>query len=502
MSKRTPLIVFGFDAGDPAWLLDWARSGHLPAVARVLERGWHARTTGRELISEHGVWTPLLSGQSRGDLGYYYFRQLAPGTYDIRPITGLDIKATYIWSRLAPGRKVAVVDVPEVFPTPGVPGIQLANWAPHFGWISQHPAHQPAAEPPELLAEARRIFGPPVDIVEQVGSTAADDRPALARMCDRVRRKGALCRQLLQRDQFDLIVVIFTEPHTAAHQFWKYRRAAPDAELANATRTVYQAVDRELALLLEQLGGEPNVIIASSVGLADYYPTGALTEAFCRQLGYQAAPGPAPVSWKPLDLARRVLPESWRRAASRHLPRDTREHLLAEQFKRSTDWDRTTAFALPTFYTSLIRVNLRGREPRGCVAPGAEYAALLDRIEADLRQLVDPVTNRPAIAKVERPGELFGVNPPRLFPDLWAHWEPAAHFRERVIHPRATLTQERPEFFRESDHSHQGFMAAAGPAITTRGEHADVDVLDVAPTLLQLLGEPVPADLKGRPVTL
>lgn len=496
--SQTPLLIFGFDAGDPAWLVRWAQEGHLPALAQVLERGCWARTTGPELISEHGVWVPLLSGVSRSDLDYYYFRQLKPGSYDLHPVTGLDLKFTPLWARLAPDKRIAVIDVPEVFPTPGLPGVQIANWGVHLGWKSNDPAHRLYVEPPPLRGEigARDL------ILENSQSTLAQDRGLRRQLLERVAKKGALVRRLLARESHDLIVVVFTETHTGGHQFWKYRHDV-NSELHHAIRDVYQATDRELGQLLAHLPADTNVVVTSSVGLEDYHPTGGLTEAFCRQLGYQVAPVSGPVSWKPLDVARRLLPEAARVALSRFfLSRDQREQLLADQFRRATDWSRTTAFAIPTFYAGLIRVNLRGREPQGIVAPGAEYEALLDRLETDLRQLTDPATGAPAIKNISRPGRLFGNSPPAVFPDLWVEWSPSRRFVDRVHHPRAELTQVRPEWCRDSDHYRHGFFAAAGPAIAGRGAMPDVSLLDLTPTFLTLLNQPVPPELRGRPLTL
>lgn len=493
--KRSRVLVFGFDAAHPPWLEHWARSGELPALARVMERGWWATTAGNELISEHGVWTPLLSGTSRGQLGYYYFRQLRPGSYDLVPFTGFDVPAMYVWSRLSGGRRALVMDVPEVLPVRGAPAVQVANWAPHLGWRSRHPAHQPVSEPPGLVKELMRRFGPRDDLIEQVGSDAATDRDTLRRMLRRIERKGAVFRDLVGRDRYDLLVVVFTEPHTAGHQFWKYRHRAPDAELRSAVRTVYQAVDRELGRLLELVGEEVDVVVLSSVGLEGRYPIGGLMESFCRELGYQVPVTAAPWSWHPLSVARRVIPESWRRRASRALPRDTRERLLADQFRQGTDWSRTTAFALPGFYNGMIRVNLRGREPQGIVEPGGEYEELLQRLEADLRKLVEPVSGQVAVEAIYRPGEMFEEVPPRVFPDLWVRWRPSDQFWERLVHPRAELRQERPEFFRESDHTEAGWLAMAGPQVTRRGAQPAVDVLAVAPTLLRLVGEEIPVGL-------
>lgn len=151
--------------------------------------------------------------------------------------------------------------------------------------------------------------------------------------------------------------------------------------------------------------------------------------------------------------------------------------------------------------TGFLRVNLRGREPEGIVEPGAEYEVILQRLEADLKQLIDPQTGEPAMKQVTRARDLFDCNPlVSSLPDLFVEWQPVPYFVERVLHPKAELVQQKPEFYRGSDHSHNGFIAAAGPLVQGRGAIGDVSLLDLAPTFLSLIGEAIPERMTGRPI--
>jgi predicted AlkP superfamily phosphohydrolase/phosphomutase len=173
--------------------------------------------------------------------------------------------------------------------------------------------------------------------------------------------------------------------------------------------------------------------------------------------------------------------------------------LLADQFRHGTNWRRTTAFSIPAAYTSFVRVNLRGREPEGIVEPDAEYEALLRRIQTDLEQLIDPKTKEPAVTRVLKTVELFGCDPHPSLPDLFVEWKPG-RFMERVVHPKAELVQEKPDFYRRSDHTAQGFVAAAGPSIRSSVHVNDVSVLALAPTFLSIMGEAIPQRMTGRVV--
>jgi predicted AlkP superfamily phosphohydrolase/phosphomutase len=504
-TDSTPLVILGFDAGDSVLLQRWTDEGHLPTLASLMKRGCWGLTTGSELMLEHGAWLSVFSGISRADHGFYYFRQLKPGSYDLQLTYGPDISVPPFWSKWREGdKRVVVVDVPEQALQPGVSGSQVANWAVHRGFVSRAPAYQPSSAPAALLEELTRKFGPPVQIVEDPQADVAQNRRIHRQLLARVERKGALCRHLIERESPDLVVICFGESHTAGHQFWRYcadasaQRASERDEFGNAIRDVYRAIDQQMALVLAQLPSSSNVFMLSSIGLADHYPTGALMEGFCRELGYQAPADRNPISLQPTALARRILPEKWRIALSRGLARETRERLFAQQFRNSTNWQKTTAFAIPSLYTGFIRVNLRGREPEGVVEPGTDYYALLARLEADLQQLIDPRTRLPAIAKIVRATELYRSNPPDVLPDLIVHWKSCTHFVDRVVHPKAEITQSRPEFFRDSEHVDHGFFAAAGPAIQRRGRVANIDALDLAPTFLALVGQSKSAQMTGE----
>ena len=83
-------------------------------------------------------------------------------------------------------------------------------------------------------------------------------------------------------------------------------------------------------------------------------------------------------------------------------------------------------------------------------------------------------------------------------PDVLVKWVPNPDFVERLTHPNAELRQVKPEFFRGTDHSASGFIAAAGPAVSGRRFIGEIDVLDLAPTFSALIGVPSPERMSGK----
>src|SRR5438132_3156406 len=222
--RAAPLLIFGFDSGDPRLLRRWADGGYLPTLSSLMKRGCWAQTSSAELLFEHGAWLSIFSGRSRADHGYYYFRQLLPGTYDLRLTYGPEINAVPFWGGLqnTNGKRVLIVDVPDVPMVKGLSGLQVANWAIHRGYVSRAAVNQPRTEPARFLEEITRRFGPPEQIIEAPNANAAQNRRLRRKLLARVERKGALCRHLIEREQAEVTVVCFGESHTAGHQFWRY----------------------------------------------------------------------------------------------------------------------------------------------------------------------------------------------------------------------------------------------------------------------------------------
>lgn len=498
-AAKSPLVILGLDVGDPDSIERWAQEGYLPTIAALMRRGAWGRTGGAELISELGIWVSVFSGLSRAQHNYFFLRQVEPGSYNLTTFDGTRAEAKPFWHAFrGRDKKIAVADIPDIAPIPGLKGFQLSDWGVHYPFFS------PTAEPRELNVQAQRVFGSLVRIDEKLFSRLESDTKIFHRLIERIGKKGSFLRQLLQRDRYDLVAFVFGETHTASHQFWRYRPEtnpdAPTNPLTHAIREVYARIDRELGLVLEQLPRDANVFLIGSNGVEEIYPTQGLIEDFTRKLGYQIAAPPLARRLDALSLARRAIPEEWRIALGRHAPPSVQTRILANQLRTSSDWNKTRAFPIPATFASFLRVNLRGREPAGIVAPGRDYDRLLEQIESDLNQLIEPQTGARAIRRVERVTDLFHCAPHPYLPDLIAVWQPSHHFIPDVHHPRAELHQVKPGFFRGNEHSFNGFIAAAGPAIQAKGKIAEVSILDLTPTFLSLLGEEQPSAMTGQPL--
>jgi predicted AlkP superfamily phosphohydrolase/phosphomutase len=162
----------------------------------------------------------------------------------------------------------------------------------------------------------------------------------------------------------------------------------------------------------------------------------------------------------------------------------------------------TRAVALPNNRCGAIRLNLRGREPFGAVEPGAEADACLEELRRELSALEHPETGERIVVRVETAEEAFGPERHPDVPDLVVLFRDDLGPLEACRSERVgvvTRPNYNPRIPRSGDHTAHSRLWAIGPGLEP-GTIDGANVLDVAPTLLELLGVPLPDGLDGRPL--
>jgi predicted AlkP superfamily phosphohydrolase/phosphomutase len=183
-------------------------------------------------------------------------------------------------------------------------------------------------------------------------------------------------RCLLDEYEEGLLFLYVGTIDQASHMLWHYadvRHPAYqlDEFLSAGIRKTYEAVDDMLGTVTAALPADAVIIVMSDHGFAPFYRSVNLN-TWLLENGYVALKDPS---------------------------RQGQYVLFG-----NVDWSRTSAYALGL---NSLYVNLRGREREGTVTAGEEYEALLERLEADLRALVDPVNGGAVVSAVTRPDRAF-----------------------------------------------------------------------------------------------
>jgi predicted AlkP superfamily phosphohydrolase/phosphomutase len=501
------VIAVCIEVASPEIMAGWLDAALMPNLAALRDRGAWADLASLSELSSGSLWPTFTTGVGPGRHGQFFTHmQLETGSYRVVKKYADGVPQRPFWAALADaGRSTAIVDVPQTRPLPGFSGVHVV------GWGGEYPAWPQVSEPPQVMADILARFGPH-PLAESRRIAARPDTAAKAQALHRDLVAGAtakadLSANVLDRGSFDLFLTVFAEPHWAMHLFWdNLDPTHPQHDPVRARQ--HASLFAEILGQIDRFIGaararrpDADLVVFSLSGMGPNYSGWHLLPEVLARLGLGAAPaGPRKGRRQLPDLVRRMealAPQDLLDRIKLLFPTRTWDRLARHVAFGRSGWSRCRAFCLPNDYSGAIRINLAGREPQGRVAPGADYDAVCREITDALLALVDLETGRPAVREVVRSRDVFPGERADDLPDLIVKW-PGDNPLQVV--GSATLGEIRlpsPER-RCGAHRPTGFLLAAGPGITPGSRSGRVEIVDLAPTILHLLGLPVPAGLDGR----
>ncbi|MEO8464107.1 MAG: alkaline phosphatase family protein [Gammaproteobacteria bacterium] len=485
------VLVIGLDMGDGRLIRTWMKQGALPNLAAMTETGTWLDLESTAEILHTSTWPSFATGCLPGRHGVYYPFQPAPGFQTAQPIRSDQYARPTLWSIASDhGKRCIAYDVPETFPETDYRGRAVFEWGV-WAWYGER-----ASQPATLIEQIEQRFGPyPLKMeAKQLGLKFPEPRSLEKRLIASVEHKRQSLQWLLDAEPWDLAVAVFGETHPAGHYLWPKNSFGPEDREASAFApmlNVYVAIDNAIGEL-RRSAGDAELIIVSGDGVRPNHCGWHLLPDILDRLGYTVAPAagggsdPAARSGSLLSRIKASLPPSARRWIADRLPMSLRDKIGASLQAARTDWSRSRAFTLPTDLEGYVRINLKGREPQGIVEPGEPYRALCQEIKADLEKLKNTTTGEAAVKKVWVRNEVFPGEAQEYLPDLIVVWNDSAPI-ESISGPSiGTIAQPSPDP-RTGTHSPLGFLLAHGPGVAA-GRHGSARLIDVAPTVLRLLG--------------
>lgn len=489
------ILAIGLDAGEPTLLERWMDEGVLPTISRIAKTGSYVRLRSFGGAFNDAVWPSFYTGTNPATHGHYHFRQVKPGTVQLVPTMNRSYKRPFWWLPRHLDKRAVIFDVPKVLIQEEGASYQVIGWGEHYPFVRQ-------SRPPELYREIVRRFGRHPHHQEVFPTRSArHEQKLLRRILVGAERRGEATRFLMDQAPWDLFITVFSESHSVGHQFYHHldpTSPAYDARrarvLEGAVREGYVGIDRAIARILEGIPADTDVLVFSVHGVETHYATHSLLGPLLVRLGYQV---PASAGDE-LGSLRDKLPEWARRRISSMLPIPMQSALIARLFEKGCDWSRTRAVVEDSREgPPWIRINLRGREPWGIVEPGREYDTLCAELTAELMKLRIHPGGQRAVREVWRTDRLFQGPHVRDLPDLILQWERSATI-SMVEHRGIGLVISDHPTFQKSQHSPRAFLAASGPDFKAGAQLLEAHIMDLAPTLLYLMGSPIPSDMEGR----
>jgi len=523
----TPILAIGIDVASPELIEQWVKDGYLPTIASIINAGSWKKILSTSDLSSGSIWPSFSTGTSPAKHGQYFTHmQFSNGTYQIDKKYADQVKRPPFWMSLhQAGKRVGVMDIPQTVPMKGFNGVQVV------GWGAEYPAWEKSSWPPSLIKEILSRFGrhPLADEyrLSIKPSSSREYKEISKKLLAGAEKKAQITKYLLEQGPWDLFLTVFPETHWANHLLWhSLDNTHPDYdpsmmnEFEDIFLRLFTLIDAWLSKFIEVMP-ESTVMVFSLSGMGPNYSGWHLLQDVLEKFGmtqparispsnYRDSKGVSNlakgwnwalpmkkwgsykirkvediVSLSAIQVGKRVVP-------ARIWDKWTRRLLFT-----GNNWNESRAFCIPNDYSGAIRINLKGREPNGLVEPGKEYDDLCEELIQKLGPLVNPDTGRAAVSCVVRVDKLYkGEN---LFdlPDLIVCWASDAPIRALYSPDIGTVCGNNPER-RTGAHRPHGFFLASGQNIQTGKRFSEGSIMDIAPTILYLLGEPIPTDMDGK----
>jgi predicted AlkP superfamily phosphohydrolase/phosphomutase len=454
------VLIIGLDCATPQFVFG-PEKFDLPNLQALRERGAWGLLRSCDPPITVPAWACMTSSKDPGQLGIYGFRNRKDHSYDgMTTANATAVKEPRVWDILSrAGKKVAVVGVPQTYPV-----------KPVNGWLtSGFLAPDKSVEftyPKTLKNEVLETVG---DYVFDVKGFRTDKRDGLlTQIYEFMENRFAVAKHLLASKPWDFFMMVEMGVDRMHHAFWRFTdRSHPDFEpgnrYENVLREYYEAVDKHIGEILAMVGEETAVFVVSDHGARGMYG-GVCINQWLIQEGLLTV----------------------------------RDDLTG--LKRiedcDIDWSKTKVWGSGGYYGRLF-FNVRGREAEGLIDP-AEYEAFRDAIVAKIEAMVDH-EGRPMGNKAHKPQDLY-KEVRGVAPDLIVYFGDLGWRSVGTVGFDSIYTFENDTGPDDANHDYNGIFLMDDRSGRGGVEMTGLQLMDIAPTVLEMLGVDVPADMRGRAI--
>jgi predicted AlkP superfamily phosphohydrolase/phosphomutase len=253
------------------------------------------------------------------------------------------------------------------------------------------------------------------------------------------------------------------------HGFWRFfderhPKYVPGNKYENAIRDYYVHIDGQIGERLALLDDQTEVLVVSDHG-GKAMLGGICFNEWLKQEGY---------------LTLEYQPEG-----------------VVPLEKCEVDWNKTLAWGSGGYYARLF-LNVKGREPEGVIEP-EEYERVRDELVERIAAIADPEGNN--IGSVAyKPEDIYHkVN--NIAPDLIVYFGDLNWRSVGSLGHDDVYTFDNDIGPDDANHAQEGLYIHYSPQGQGSGLGQRRQIMDIAPTILDLLGVPIPEDMRGTPLT-
>jgi len=488
------VLIIGLDGARLDIIKKWIDEGALPHLKKIIEHGISGNL--RTVFPPHSMlaWTSFMTGTNPGKHGIYNIQLQTPGTYELRVPNATMVKSKTIFRALSEhGFTVASINIPMTYPPQKVNGAVVSCWLT--------PPGAKYTYPPELQKELDRI-----GYKIQPSALHKTEKDFEKDVYDATEKRFEALKMILEKYDWSLAAVLDTGTEHMHHNYASFLdKEHPDYRdgQEDVVKKYYSFVGGKIGEIIEFLqtryerkGDSVHVFIISDHGFGPSYGKIYLNNVLKKYGWFKEK--------KRFSATGRIfefLESSGIANRLRNLLKVGFFDMMPDFVKKKieigragsvdADWTNTKAYC--TGILGDIRINLVGREPEGIVT-AEEYEKLRDEI-------IEKIKNDEDIGKyvagVYKREELYTGPEVKTIPDLYVDFNKCCTSSPKT--PDNEFMGKRTD---AGYHTMDGIIIVKGPNIKEGVEIKDAELIDIAPTVMSLLGLEPEKGMDGKVLEL
>ena len=512
MKPTKRLMIIGLDGATWDVLDRWIKDGTLPNLARLRGEGsWGVLRSTIPPITA-AAWSTFMTGKRPSKHGVFHFINLfgsdhngngdGNGKDNGELVSARSLKSPALWDILGHhNRQVLLINIPLTYPPRPVNGTMVTGLlTPRSAPVFTYPAElsQAIKAMTDYKIDLDRFVDKTPFVDEIEGEIVVPSLTLVDEFRDMLEKRALVTLALMDKQPWDFFMIVFMGTDRMGHYLWEYQAGtagnSPEAQaLSKAVREYYIRLDEIVGELLKKAGDEVTTLLMSDHGMGPKHTHKVHINNWLRQQGWLYSVKSNGKMNNPDGLLKRLgLSRDQVGRMVHRLPGLGTSQLVKKAASAGNiqiDYAGSKAYAIPIFnHIFGIRLN----------AKGEERDRLRSEITKALGELIDPQTGKTLVEHVYRGEDYYQGPYAQNIPDMIVMMNPDYGGSYRLGSYSSWVTELQMHTHR-GNHRMEGIFAAHGAEIAPQATPlAGLDIEDIAPTVLHLMGLPVPTDMDGR----
>ena len=505
MTERTypKVIIVGIDGCTFNVLNKLIAKNKLPNFSKLIQEGAYGKLRSTMPPGSPAAWSTFQTGKDPGKHGIFDFFRNNPENYNYTPVNATFLKEETFWMRLSRlGMRVGVVNFLFTYPPQPVNGFLVTG--------KETPSEMTSYTYPEQLKDEILEMEPAFEVEPFKRVTHTKD--FLIDTITKLAIQEKVNRHLMEHHPTDMFMNMFAMPDILQHVFWRHMDDAHplyDAKEAKIyaplIEAIFQKLDEIIGNRLQGMGTDATIIVLSDHGACGLTKIVQINKwlqdhqlLFLRKRKFSLN-SLLSFTLHLIKKVDRLFSGFDRLGLRRFIKHSTKEMRKNFSMNNLIDWSRTKAY-MGRISESGIFCNLKGREKFGIVAPGDEYEAIRDEIINGLKILKDPETDAHIFRNVSKREDLYHGAYVKYAPDIIIETGDLPYQEGDNLLARH-LFEKLTNLNLTGKHHPDGVLMVFGKGIKKGHVLNNIHIRDMAPTVLFMLGQKIPADMDGNVIT-